>query len=194
VRGLKNEPFKGYSEFKVGGAVRRYDSSNIQEVIPLLMKGIGKKLTEHIQGQISIVPIPNSNMAVGATGSFRILELAKALAEGYGNDATVVPAIRWDKAREKAHKSSEFRSPDLFQPHMRLVDKPNRQVVLFDDVQTSGSQMVASARLLSEAGFEPVFGLVAARATKTQFEKMIDWKVEDLQIDRDEIDWDDLPI
>ena len=42
VRGLKDEPFKGYSDIKVGGVVRRYDSNNIKEFVPLLLKGMGK--------------------------------------------------------------------------------------------------------------------------------------------------------
>jgi hypothetical protein len=39
--------------------------------------------------------------------------------------------------------------------------------------------MVASARLLSEAGVEPAFGVVGARATKTQFDSMVagNWKM-----------------
>jgi adenine/guanine phosphoribosyltransferase-like PRPP-binding protein len=192
VRGLKNEPFKGYSDIKVGGVVRRYDSSNIKDFVPLLMRGMGKRLKEHINGPVSIVPIPNSDMVVGAQGPFRIVELANELARGYGNEAAVVPAIRWIKPRDKAHKSNEFRSPDLYQPNMRLVERPKNQVVLFDDVMTSGSQMVASARLLSEAGVEPAFGVVGARATKTQFDSMVGWKLEDVPIARVEIDWDDL--
>jgi predicted amidophosphoribosyltransferase len=156
------------------------------------MRDIGKRLKGHVSGPVSIVPIPNSEMAVGARGSFKIVELAQELAKGYGKDATVVLAIRWAKPREKSHKSNEFRSPDLYQPHMRLVEKPKSPVVIFDDVLTSGSQMIAAARLLTEAGYEPKFGVVAARATKEQHDRMIDWKVEDVQVDRDEIDWDDL--
>jgi predicted amidophosphoribosyltransferase len=192
VKGLKNEPFKGYSEFKVGGVLRRYDTTNIDKFVPLLMKGIGKKLKESVSGPISIVPIPNSNMIVGAKGPFQVVELANEVAQGYGAEATVVPAIRWAKARDKAHKTKEFRSPDLYQPLMRLVEKPKNPVVIFDDVMTSGSQMIASARLLTEAGIKPAFGVVAARATKVQHESMVDWKIEDVELDRVEIDWDDL--
>jgi hypothetical protein len=46
--------------------------------------------------------------------------------------------------------------------------------------------------LLSEAEVEPAFGVVAARVTKTQFNSMLGWKVEDVPIARVEIDWDDL--
>jgi predicted amidophosphoribosyltransferase len=147
VRGLKNEPFKGYSDIRISGIVRRYDSSNIKDFVQLLMRGMGKRLKEHISGRVSIVPIPNSDMVVGAEGPFRIVELANELARGYGNEAAVIPAIRWIKPRDKSHKSNEFRSPDLYQPNMRLLEKPKNQVLLFDDVMTSGSQMVASARV-----------------------------------------------
>ena len=130
VRGMKNEPFKGYSKIKVDGEVRRYDSENIKELVSRLMMNMGNKLKEHVNGPVSIVPIPNSDMIVGASGPFRIVELANQLAQGYGQEAKVVPAIRWAKSRDKAHKAKEFRSPDLFQPLMRLVETPTGNVVL----------------------------------------------------------------
>jgi predicted amidophosphoribosyltransferase len=193
VRGLKQEPFNGYSEFRVGGAVRRYNQTNIEQLMPPLMQGVGQRMSTGLQQrEVDIVPIPGSTMAVGAPGTFRIVDLATMFARGYGAQAKVVPAIRWVAPREKAHRQNEVRSPDLYQPRMRLTERPNKPVLLFDDVMTSGSQMTAATRFLREAGFEVVGGCVVARATKTQYEKMIDLVTEDLPIERETINWDEI--
>jgi hypothetical protein len=192
VRGLKQEPFNGYSEFRVGGAVRRYNQANIEQFMPPLMQGVGHRIgTQLQQREVAVVPIPGSTMSLGAPGTFRIVDLATLFARGYGAHASVVPAIRWDAPREKAHRQNEVRSPDLYQPHMRLTEqRPTKPVLLFDDVLTSGSQMIAATRFLREAGLEVIGGCVVARATKTQHEKMIDWITHDLPIERETIDWD----
>ena len=103
------------------------------------------------QREVAVVPIPGSTMALGVTGSFRIVDLVTMFGRGYGAKATVVPAIRWDAPREKAHLQNEVRSPDLHQPHMRLTEhRPAKPVLLFDDVMTSGSEMTAATRFLRE--------------------------------------------
>jgi hypothetical protein len=181
VRGLKKEPFEGYSWLDVGGVLREFDTANIQEYIPGFVKDLGERLRAHVTGPISIVPIPNSNMAVGAAGPFRIVELAEEFARGYGSDTTVAPCIRWAQVRDPAHKTNEFRSPDLVQPDMRLVETPQNTVVLFDDVMTSGSQMIAGARLLKDARFAPAFSVVGARAVKTQVDPVIQWRVGNVE-------------
>ncbi len=170
VKGLKAEPFNGYMEVKIGGAPRRIDSDNINELIDLILPAIGRKLRNDIASPISIVPIPNSGMAVGANGPFRAVELAQKVAHGFGIGATVCPAIRWDAPRQKAHQSHDYRHPDLYEPHMQLMAQPQAPIVLFDDVLTSGSQMIAAARMLTKKGFPPQRGLVVARATKIQHE------------------------
>ena len=193
VRGLKQEPFNGYSEFRVGGAVRRYNQANIEQFMPPLLQGVGQRMSTQLQQrEVAIVPIPGSTMAVGAPGTFRIVDLATMFALGYGTKAKVVAAIRWVAPREKAHRQNELRSPDLYQPRMTLTEQPTRPVLLFDDVMTSGSQMIAATRFLREAGYEVVGGCIVARATKTQHEKMIDWVTEDVPIERETIDWDEI--
>src|SRR5262249_50402588 len=185
VRGLKQEPFNGYSEFRVGGAVRRYNQANIEQFMPPLMQGVGQRMSTQLQQrEVAIVPIPGSTMAGGAPGTFRIVDLATMFARGYGGPSKIVPAIRWVAPREKAHRQNEVRSPDLHQPRMRLAEQPTKPVLLFDDVMTSGSQMIAATRFLREAGFDVIAGGGVARATKTQHEKMIGWSTDALLIER----------
>jgi orotate phosphoribosyltransferase len=75
---------------------------------------------------------------------------------------------------------------------MRLFEKPNDQVVLFDDVLTSGSQLIAAARFLTKEGVAPVRGAVVARATKEQRDKPFLQRNDDtLELSRSIFDFND---
>lgn len=193
VKGLKQEPFNGYMAAKVGGVEKRFDQENVEQLIDLIMPIVGRQLREDIAGPISIVPIPNSGMAVRVPGEFRTEVLARKVAAGFGAGATVCSAIRWDAPREKAHQNKTYRHPDIFEPHMRLVEAPQSSVVLFDDVLTSGSQMIAAARLLTKSGFPPQRGVVVAKATKVhQDEKFWEKRHGELELTDLPFDFDDL--
>lgn len=192
VRGLKQEEFNGYIAVKIKGVERQYTNANIEQLVELILPLIGERLRNDVKGPISIVPIPNSGMAAGIKGQFRAVELARLVARGFGDDAEVCPAIVWDAPRPKAHKNNEYRHPDLYEPHMLLANKPAGNVVLFDDVLTSGSQMIAAARMLTKQGFAPARGLVIARATKLQVEgKLFERHQDELKLDNDPFDFDE---
>lgn len=190
VRGLKGSYFNGYSDLVIGGKTERYDTNNIEKFVDLLLPAVGKKLSQTLNGKISIVPIPNSAMCVGKKGEFRIVDLAEKLAKGYGSDAEVCPAIRWVTEKERAHKSDEHRDPRVYQPLMRLADKPKHRVVIFDDVLTSGSQMIAAARFMKAKGFDVVHGAVGARVTSEQHNPMMKWRTETIELDLPATDFD----
>lgn len=122
-------------------------------------------------------------MALGKQELFRTAELAEMFQKAYGTDAIVEPILVWAKPRQKQHTTSGFRHPDQFEPHFRLSGKPTRPIVLFDDVLTSGSQMIAAGRYLSKQGHPPQRALVAARATKTQHDPMLVWSTETFPLD-----------
>lgn len=184
VRGMKREAFNGYSDFVIGGETKRYDSSNIETFMPVLFNTIAQKIRETVQGPVSIVPVPSSNMAIGQTGPFRSVELATLLASRMGNGAKVVPALRWAYVRQKAHLIAGVRDPDQYEPILRLVDELDGPVMLFDDVMTSGSQMTACCRVLESNKRAPAFAAVVARTTNVQHTSMLGWKLDELDISR----------
>jgi hypothetical protein len=193
VKGLKQEPFNGYFDAKMANAIKRITSANVEELVDYLMPLIGRRLRDDIDGPISIVPIPSSGMAVGKQGPFRSVELAKKVAAGFGDGATVRQSVWWDQPRKKAHQNNEYRHPDLYEPHMRLGEAPLAPILLFDDVLTSGSQMIAAARMLTKRGYAPRRGLVVARATKEQHEGKLWEKHQDvLDLSDEPFDFDDL--
>jgi hypothetical protein len=185
IKAVKGEPINGYVEVSIGGQHRRFDQSNIEPLVSTMGKTIGSKLRKTSDvPTISIVPIPNSGAVVGSSTDCRTDALARNVAEGFGTGAAVEPIIRWKAARSPQHKGTGFRDPDMFQEQMSLLRNPKHPVVLFDDVMTSGSQLIAAARLLQEAEHTPILASVVGRVTKAQREQMLGWNAEELMIDR----------
>jgi hypothetical protein len=194
VKGAKQEPFKGHIRLTIQGVARRFDQGNIEGLIKAVLRHAGEVLREEQGGgPIALVPIPNSGAAVGVAGEFRTDALAQMVAAGYGNGATVVPAIRWDAPREKVHLGGGgYRHHSMFEPHMVVVELPATPIVLFDDVITSGSQMIAAARKLKAAGNAPVRGIALARATKQhEDENFLAARTGLLDLDDDGFNFDD---
>jgi hypothetical protein len=168
VRGLKREAFNGFSMVRLEGRRFRYTKENIEDLVVEILPRLGQDLRDDVEGPISLVPIPNSGMAIGAKGPFRSVELALLVAAGFGRGCRVVPALRWNEPRDPARKNDEHRHPEIYEPHLRVVEQPDGPVVLFDDVLTSGSQMIAAARVLTKAGHPPKRGLLIAKTTKAR--------------------------
>jgi hypothetical protein len=189
VKAVKGEPINGYVDVSIGGRICRFDQSNIDELVRTIGVGMGSKLREIVATPtISIVPIPNSGAVAGSMADCRTDMLARHVAAGFGAGAEVEPLIRWRAARSPQHKGSGFRDPDLFQDQMVLRRRPKHPVVLFDDVMTSGSQLIAASRLLRDEGHTPISALVVGRVTKTQQDKMLGWGSEELTIDQTALD------
>ncbi len=70
------------------------------------------------------------------------------------------------------------RSPELGRP-----------AVFFDDVVTTGSQMIGSYRRLAKEGFPVLCGVTVGRATKEQKEPMLGWSEEQIAVEDVPIDW-----
>lgn len=184
VKGLKQESFKGYADFRIGKTTKRFTSANIEELVEPVIATFADRVRPKVKLPVSVVPIPNSGMAVGEKGPFRNEHLGSLLAKHLGGGAAMVPALRWKKKRSKAHQQKEMRSPDLYEPNLALVAVPPAPVLLFDDVLTSGSQMIAAARFLTAKGHAPAFATVIAQATKTQHDPMLKWTEATLDISR----------
>lgn len=184
VKSLKEEDFKGYANFRIGTALKKITSSNREELVEPVVQTLAQNVRAHVSLPVSVVPIPNSGMAIGEKGTFRNEYLGTLLAKHLGPGATMVPALRWKRKRAKAHMGKEMRSPDLHEPNLVLVQKPPNPILLFDDVLTSGSQMIAAARFLTTNGYPVIFATVVARVTKEQHDAVVKWTVSSLDIGR----------
>ncbi len=99
-----------------------------------------------------IVPVPNGDGAVGVQSPFRTLQLARMLAANSPH-LSAMDALRWHEPMGKAHKKERRRDVDAHMAALRIMTDCPRDVIVFDDVVTSGSQLCAAKLKLEEAGF-----------------------------------------
>jgi predicted amidophosphoribosyltransferase len=177
---LKGEPIKGYAQISIGGVAFRLEDSNKQEFLTRLWGAMGRGFATN-QEPAAIVPIPNSAGIVGAPASYRTLLYAQEIAANSGGKLVAVDALRWKNAAGAVHKQAGFRSPGPRFENLTVIQKPDRPVVLFDDVITSGSSFIAAVWRLSEVESTPIEGVVIARRPPTQQPKMFESKQEELE-------------
>lgn len=193
VKAIKGKPFGGHSTFKIGGRDTRFDSKNAEELVGPIIRTIGSRhVAPLIDQEFEVVPIPNSGMAIDEVGPFRIAGQAQMFADACVKCVGMVPALRWAEVRVASHQGSGYRSPSLYEPYLRYVGGVTKPVVLFDDVITSGSQMIAAARVLRANGVQVLMGVTVGSTVKTQHEKMIEWTVSEHELDPKVFDFDEM--
>lgn len=189
-KAVKGEEIKGYFEIRVGNQTKRFDNNNRDTFMPLLYNAIAAKLSTLIRGEFQIIPIPNKSALAKNSDDFLTWTHAKGIAARLSGKAEAIDALRWKYAMQQAHKTGGFRDPQLYFENLVVTKKPTKPIVLFDDLITSGSQMIACTRRLAEVGVKPVIGIVVGHATKEQPENMIGWQESTVVIEEDPVDWD----
>lgn len=192
IKSVKGEEFRGYFDIKIGGKDRRFDNSNKEEFVPILLRAVCNEYMKRFPEKATLVPIPNSNATIANKASFRSLELARTFAGFSNGKLSVVPALRWIKAKKKAHSEGGSRDPQVHFDNLKVVEKVEGPVVVFDDVRTSGSQIIASYRRLTEAGMNVKHAFVIGKATKDQHAKMVAWSEDDLDVEPSPFDFSKL--
>jgi hypothetical protein len=189
VHAVKGDPIKGYFDIGVGGKRRTFDQKNISEFLPFLMNTVAARIASLVPGDFIIVPIPNSDATAANREEFRTLAHARQIAAAIGQRATAVPALRWKRAKASARKGGS-RDPQVHFENLVIVQKPDKPIVIFDDVMTTGSQMIAASRRLDADSATLSCGVVVGRATKQQRPTMMGWSTEDVPLVERPIDWD----
>jgi hypothetical protein len=188
IKLLKGRPLNGYFNVKINGQTKTINQLNVKHFMPVLFQAVANKLNSIIRGEYCIVPIPNSEAAVDVPGDFLTLQHARAIAEATGGRASAIPALRWKAPKEPAHRGGT-RDPQIHHENLVLIERPKKQIVIFDDVMTTGGQMIGAYRRLQDAGQPIHSGMVIGRATKEQKVEALGWDQEDLPVEEVEIDW-----
>lgn len=181
VKIVKDEPFNGYFNLKFSGGTRRFDQQNGHTLLPALYGGMAKKIGGTIAGEFSIVPIPNSDGIASSAADFRTLVHVRAIAAAIGPRATAIDALRWNGPKDKAHQGGS-RNPQVHFDNLRVTKPVTGTVILFDDVMTTGSQLIGSYRRLARDAVAPGCAFVIGRTAHEQHDKMSGWVQEEAEI------------
>lgn len=190
IKCVKGEPINGYLDLRIDGKRRRFDEESRDELLEVVCRRAARRLVDGLsQRRICVVPVPNSGATIRSNTLFRTAQLAQRIVSHGGANLAMLPALRWRRALTPAHKGGT-RDPGLLLDNLLLRDKPDRPVVLLDDVMTSGGHMIACYRRLVAEAKVPIAALVIGRATQMQHEKMLAWQEESLLVNEGLPDFD----
>jgi len=188
IKIIKGEAINGYLDAGTKEKRIRYTAANQVDFIPHLVAAVANGLRPALQKGSVLVPIPNSSAVVGGKTPFATQILAEQVARAIGNEVRAEPVLRWKQAKTPAHKGGS-RNPQVHLANLSVLRVPTGPLVLFDDVMTTGSQLVASYRALTAEGNEPQRAFVFGRAIKDQKASMIAWAEEQLEVEEAPLDW-----
>ncbi len=139
----------------------------------LLRQPAAVALLQGLQADDWLMPMPLSSQRLGERGFNQSWELAKALYQRSGSraglSAQLLLRVRHTQPQSQLKRSerlSNVAGAFAVEPlHAALLR--GRQVVLVDDVMTSGASLLAAAKTLRAAGASQVSALVLARTAPT---------------------------
>ncbi|MBL7099973.1 MAG: hypothetical protein ISS15_20135 [Alphaproteobacteria bacterium] len=105
-----------------------------------------------------LVPVPSKDGLLNAQ-TFRSLEMVQEAIATHGN-WIIAPVLRFSQALQPANAGGP-RGREALRPYMRvLCDAPPGQIVLVDDIITSGGSLLASYDALAAIGRPPIAAIV----------------------------------
>jgi hypothetical protein len=168
VHAIKDRDIRGYAYLPLRGGWRRFDNSNRQAVVEWFGTMVADYFrSEHLEMTplASLVPIPGSRFDTRRRDCPRTTALAEAVARALGQTA-VEDIFRWKTVMPSASAFGGTRDPHaLFENLSMLRPLRHGEVVLLDDVLTSGGHIQACAARLREAGVEVTRAVCAARSS-----------------------------
>ncbi len=166
VKALKGQPFNGFFDARVGGKTRQYNQDNAGDFVKLIPKKLAAIGNEHFGKNFAFVPIPNSAVTSPGHAEFKILKLAKEIAKIAGVKAT--PCLTFREPQIASHRGGP-RDPYHFESAYQIhTPLPQTDIVLIDDVLTSGAHIQGACWRLKAAGANVIGAIAFGRTTKEQ--------------------------
>jgi hypothetical protein len=191
VKALKGHPFNRYFEVTVGGERRRFDSFTAREFHPIVHGAMARAILRRTQGEVCLVPIPNSPVTSVDHPDFRTKDLAQGIAD-FGQGRLICKPHLVFEEEQVSSRSGGPRDPEHFEAVYKVLDNPKGQIVLVDDVLTSGGHLIGAYWKLTARGCDLPLAATWGRAITVQREARLQVVEEDLDVSRITPDFDDV--
>ena len=171
VQALKGKPINKFARIPVLGTLRHLEQSNANDSLGWFAEIANAYLLEkQTSGPLVLIPLPNSSCAVSTRTLPRTFFQAQALASRL-NQAVVLDCLRWKVVKEKASGGGGTRNPQLLYGNLALTSKvPESNLILVDDVSTTGGHLQAARAMLLGQGGKCDLAICAARTVWDQSE------------------------
>jgi hypothetical protein len=156
-----------------------FPSNDVVSFTKFIDSKMAGKITQEISGEFSIIPLPGHKVVEAFSTTFRNYETATRLARNLGDWCRVASCLHWHEEQPAQHTLSGPRNWQSRHEAMRIGTLPKCRVVLFDDVFTSGSTLLAARKHLLDAGHEVLAAFTVLKAIK-EGEPGFGWQSEEL--------------
>lgn len=131
-------------------------------------------------GQLIIVPVPNSQATIANDDDFRTWELARRIADELGDNVIAHDELRWLDVMPRASEGGPRQAHELF-PNLRcdLQAHPDADRILIDDILTTGGHLQACAARIRATGSSVEAALVCGRTKHIQVSNPFAMPVEE---------------
>ena len=173
VQALKGNSIKKFARIPVLGTLRHLEQSNANDTLGWFAEMAYAYLAQkQTPAPLVLVPVPNSSCVLNTNSIPRTFFQAQALAMRLVQ-ATVLDCLRWKVAKEKASGGGGgTRNPQLLYDNLALiVPVPKSNIILVDDVSTTGGHLQASRAMLTGQGAQCDLAICAARTVWDQSEE-----------------------
>ena len=132
---------------------------------------------------IILLPIPSSKTVVTSPEDYRTCRIANAIASLLPK-SLVSSALRFKTPLPNSREEGGSRDPHVLYPNMVLANVPPGDIVLIDDVMTSGGHFTAANWILADQGRTPVLAVACGRSLETQVDNPFAGWAEELPTGR----------
>ena len=131
-----------------------------------------------------LIPIPSSKTIVTSPEDFRTFKIAQEIAARVPN-ATATSLLRFVEPRPSSREDGGSRDPEVLYANLTLTGTiPPGQIILIDDIMTSGGHFTAASWKLDDHGRAAHFALACGRSLDAQIDDPFAVPPEGLDVSR----------
>jgi hypothetical protein len=157
-RAVKNRRINGTLTFPWQAGPEIIDAANVARARWIFGLFIRRTLERLNLPTPIIVPVPSKDGLIGVP-SFRSMDMVAEAIAGHGN-WPIAPVLRFSQSLTPANAGGP-RGRELIRPFLRVpVAPPPGDIVLVDDIITTGGSLLASYDVLAAIGRTPVAAIV----------------------------------
>ena len=165
VKAVKGIPLENtYGDIPIAGRIVRIEDDNRDDALDWFAKWARAHVDRFGNQNKILVPIPGSQVTESHDPDFRTSEIAESIRQRCGTKVEVSTCLRFKKPMLSSRSGGTRNHREIYTNMVIIEEIPNGDIVLVDDVYTSGGHARAAAQMFLDEG-RTVLGVVCCGKT-----------------------------